>query len=53
MHPLRAIGAFILVWSVNTFHLLNQTDTPEDRSERVAIYQVSLVPAVGAFLLAL
>lgn len=53
MHPLRAIGAFILVWSVNTFHLLNQTDAPEDRSERVAIYQVSLVPAVGAFLLAL
>lgn len=52
MHPLRAIGAFILVWSI-VFYVFNETSKCDCDACEFANVVLSVLPAIGAFLLAL
>lgn len=52
MHPLRAIGAFIFVWGLTVVYM-GSHEKNNSHKEIIAQFQFALIPAIGAFLLAL
>jgi len=52
MHPLRAIGAFILVWGLVVVYM-GSHEKDNSYKEVMAQFKFALIPAFGAFLLAL
>lgn len=52
MHPLRAIGAFILIWGLMVVYM-GSHEKNDSYKEIMAQFQFALIPAIGAFLFAL
>lgn len=52
MHPLRAIGAFIMVWGLSVVYM-GSHEKDSSTKECIAQLKFALIPAIGAFLLAL
>jgi hypothetical protein len=52
MHPLRAVGAFMLAWGLTVVYM-GSHEKDSSYKEIMAQFQFALNPAIGAFLLAL
>lgn len=54
MNPLRAFGAFMLVWGAAVICMsLNGKKSSDSEEEIIAQFKFALIPSIGAFLFAL